>query len=283
MTPARPHRRRLVVALALIVVIGSLGLASASSLGLTSRGLAVVRGATPCPGTAVIEPTVPLSAAQVTTSAVRVSLPVGCSGSHAVQVALDTGSGIVTGSASIASGGSVDLGQEYSATTTMPVTATVDGWSMPATWSFPIAACTVPGSTTATCSVTLDWSGGPNLSGSANLPAGFVVSTTSTTPVAWQVTVWTSRMGSPLNKMGNSTVDGYSDGLTTWSSTGSINDVDPVWCSKISGSAGIVVEGRPSGPVGNRFETVVAGRDRYFLVMVNGPQAGADIRVASCS
>ncbi|WP_372595066.1 hypothetical protein [Actinotalea sp.] len=287
MTGTRPARlrtrARVGLALGAVLVLGALGLASASTLGITSRGPAVVTASSPCSGTARVEPAVPTSSAQVTTSAVRVDLPTGCTGSHTVQVALDTGNGIATGSGLISSGGTIDVGQVYTATTTMPVTTTLDGWSMTSTWSFPIAACTVPGSTTATCEVALTWTGGPNLSGNANLPAAFTVSTTSTTPVAWQVTIWTSRMGNPLNRMGNSSVDGYSDGLTTWSSSGNVNDVDAVWCSKISGSAGIAVEGRPSGPANNRFETVVAGRDRYFLVMVNGPQSGADIRVASCS
>ncbi len=99
------------------------------------------------------------------------------------------------------------------------------------------------------------------------------VTTTSTTPVPWQVTILMSHPDLPgvPTYLGNSTLDGYSDGATTWSSTGYPNDVQRV--SACADSPVLVVSGKPSGPTDNRYETVVAGRARLFSLVLNQNQA----------
>ncbi len=257
-------RRRLLAMSVLLLAAAGLGLASASTLGVGSPEIAAESVTHPCTGAVSATP------AQQNRSKYRgiaFTLPSGC-GSRTVQVALKDGNNWRTGTSTFASSGIVTLNNTYTALTSMTIVATIDGWTLPVTWSYAPVTCAVPtGEATCDAGVTIF---------TGNKPGGgyftyydVVVTTTSTTPVPWQVTILMSYPDYPgvPTYLGNSTLDGFNDGVTTWSGTGNVNDVDRI--SACSDSPVLVVAGRPSGPINNRFENVVAGRQRNFSLVLN--------------
>lgn len=257
-------RRRLLAISVLLLAAAGLGLASASNLSVGSPKLGIEAASNPCPGVVVATPAT-LSGSRY--RGIAFTLPSGC-GSRTVQAAIKNGSTWRTGSATFASSGIVTLNNTYTALTTMNVVATVDGWDLPVTWSYAPVTCAVP-TGVATCDAGVTIFTGNKPGGGFFTYYDVVVTTTSTTPVPWRVTILMSYPDYPgiPTYLGNSTLDAFNDGQTAWSGTGSINDVDRV--SACADSPVLVVAGRPSGPTANRFENVVAGRQRNFSLVLN--------------
>jgi len=262
--------RRAIPAVLVLAFVAALGVASASSLGVTSGERTTTAATTPCPGTATVQPATPTTSAGTQFSAVKVILPAGCTGARDVQIAFRQGSTNYTGSGQITGSGLVTMSSAYTAAATATLWATVGGWNLPATWAYLPTTCTIPGDTTATCSTALTVFVGSKPGGGSFTYYDIVISTTSTTPVAWEATILMAHPSLPgaPTRLGNSTLDGYSDGVTTWSATGAINDVRRT-SSCSAAPAILTVAGKPSGPVGNSFDTVVAGRDRKFSLVLN--------------
>lgn len=262
--------RRVAVVAAVIVVLAALGLASAASLGVTSRNRTSTSATAPCTGAASALPVSPTNAAATQFNAVQVTLPPGC-GQRQVQVALRSGTTNRTSAATTITGtGTVPMSGTYTASTTLTIWATVDGWDQPITWSYETSDCRVPGNPDARCDSVITVFTGSKPGGGSFTYYDVAVTTDSTTPVPWEVTIRTSHPNLPAapTRLGNSTLDGYNDGVTTWAGTGPANDVRRVSnCS--TAPASITVAGRVAGPVGNSFETVVAGRTRLFSVVLN--------------
>jgi len=263
-------RRGAVAALLALTFLTALGVASASSLGVTSGSRTSSSATSPCPGTAVVQPANPTSSAGTQFSAVRVILPVGCSGARDVQVAFRQSGTNYTGSAQITGSGVVTMSSAYTAAVTATVMATLNGWNLPATWAYLPTTCTIPASPSATCYTDLTVFNGSKPGGGVFTYYDIVIRTTSTTPVVWEATILMAHPSLPgaPTRLGNSTLDAYSDGQTSWSSTGSINDVRRT--SSCSASPAILtVQGKTSGPADNTFDAVVAGRDRQFSLVLN--------------
>lgn len=262
-------KRAATVAVLAVLAVTSLGLASASSLDVSSRRVSTSAVTAPCPGI-VTTAANPTNTADTRFNRVAVTLPAGC-GTRSLQVAVRDGTSWRTSAATTITGsGVVQLSGSYTADSTITMQATVDGWDLPGTWSYEPAGCAVTDGSGATCSADVVVFVGSKPGGGSFTYYDVAVTTTSTTPVPWQVTIRTSHPDLPgaPTRLGNSTLDAYNDGATAWSNAGSVNDVNRVSpCTDAPGV--IVVAGRPSGPAGNRFETVVAGRARLFSVVLN--------------
>lgn len=260
-------RRRVLLAVVVLVAAAGIAVGSASGLSVAGGALTGRTGAAPCSGVSVASPAVASNATTNVYRGVSITVPSSC-GSRTVQVAVQNGTGWRTGSATVNGSGIITLNNTYTAKTTTVVKATVDGWNLPVTWSFAATTCVDPtGSSSCTSAVTIF---------TGNKPGGgfftyydVTVTTTSTTPVPWQVTILMSHPDLPgvPTYLGNSTLDGFSDGVTAWSSTGNVNDVQRI--SPCSSSPVLVLAGEPSGPATNRWETVVAGRQRLFSIVLN--------------
>jgi hypothetical protein len=255
-----------VVAIALAVLAAAgVGLASASTVSVAAVGVTNQDVSRPCPGVATAVP----ADLRFGTSyyAVAITLPSGC-GPRTVDLNLLDGRRWRSGSAVIDGSGTITLSRRYTARTSMTIVATLDGWDLPVAWSFAPATCIVP-TGAASCAADVTVFVGNKPGGGYFTYYDVAVTTTSTTPVPWQVTILMSHPDLPgvPTYLGNSTLDGYNDGLVTWSGTGDVNDVQRV--SACSDSPILVVNGKPSGPANDRYETVVAGRARLFSLVLN--------------
>ena len=281
-SPRRPWRRGL--AALLVLAAAGLGLANASSLTVTTTGTSARVVTTPCTGPAATTAAASVNAAAQSFAAVDVTLPAGC-GTRTVQVALLQGTTVVaSGSGSNTGAGAVGTGT-YTAAPGLTVQLTADGWSVPATWEYSqYATCALTSGTgTCTASVTL-FSGTKPGGATAALYFDVWVTTTSTSWVPWQVTfdLANAYYGTTVTRLGNSTLDGYGDGSTTWSSTGWANDVHRV--SDCSTLPSLVVAGdQTSGNNNRNFAVVRSDRARYFSLVVNRTEAGYfDVLAPGC-
>ncbi|HRA76583.1 MAG TPA: hypothetical protein PLE12_10145 [Propionicimonas sp.] len=280
-----------VILAALLLAVSATAVASASSLGVAAPSLTTVESGHPCPGTAVA--TAPAAGSTLNT-AVGVTLPAGCSGTRAVQLtllsgtaALATAGGGVTGSGSVPLAGSPT---SYPAARTLTTQATVDGWPLPVTWSWaPAITCRVTSVSGVPCTASVTTFVGTKPNGSAAATYyDVVVTTTSTTAVRWEVTLNLQHpsFGAVPTALGNSTLDIYSDGQTTWdvaSWWGYANDVSVSGgCAAYPGT--LVLVGDPVGPSGNLFSTVSASRVRRFSMVLNqnGNPAYSDVYPGGC-
>lgn len=280
-----PRRRwRHALAALLVLTAAGLGLASASTLAVTSTGTSARVVTAPCTGSAATTAAASVNAAAQSFSAVDVTLPAGC-GTRAVQVTLLQGTTVVaSGSGSITGNGAVGTGT-YTAAAGLTVQLTADGWSLPATWEYSQYATCALTSGTGTCTATVTMFSGTRPGGtSAALYFDVWVTTTSTSWVPWQVTFDLAHTyyGTTVTRLGNSTLDGYGDGTTTWSSTGWVNDVHRV--SHCSALPSLVVAGDQTSTNNNRnFAVVRSDRARYFSLVVNRTEAGYyDVLAPGC-
>ena len=184
-------RRRLLYAVAVIgaLLIAGLSTASAATLPLSSVRITTLTVAERCAPALTVEPG-PATGGTATSVAIR-----HCAGK---QVRLR----LLGASGPLATADAVATLPAAGATATIPVAAytpsavrgvalTVDGWGLAPTWSAPMPgiACTVPGNPSASCDVKVvashEWGSGE----SRTYLRRFEVSTTSTTPVAWRLTL----------------------------------------------------------------------------------------------
>ncbi len=286
-------RRRLLAGSLVLLVAAGLGLASASNLAVGSSRLGATDLTAPCPGSAVVTAVgaTDVPAGQPAYGGIAVTLPAGCTGARDVQVTLHAGSQVVTSSAgSVTTSGTLSTANYYAQTVTGAV-ATVDGWNLPVTWSFaPPATCQVTsGSGTCIAGVTL-WTGQRNGGSSSALYFDVWVTTTSTSWVTYTVTFDLSSpyYGTTVTRLGNSDLDGYVDGRTTFSSTRYVNDVHRV--SSCSTLPALVVTGDGNGSVSTKdttnirnFSLVRDDHARYFSLVVNRTEAGYfDVLAPGC-
>ncbi len=264
----------------LLVVLGSIGTASAATLAVRGGAVDEFTVTRPCADGATATGANPATTNQ---THVRLTIPQACVGRN-VQVTVVDAAGVAhSGAASPMNQATLDIPVQggFTAAAGLTVRATVDGWNLTTTWSWTAPAyiwCTVvtPGST-ATCTATI-----VKRTTDARVPYwDVVVSTTSPTPVRWEVgfDLANSYYGT-VTRLGNSDLDGYDDAwpyswgdaVGNWSA---INDVVRQNC----GAAPMRVQGLDSAPrwdASNNFREVRAGRERLFSLVVNQTQAGYD-------
>lgn len=186
---------RVVAVLGALVVAG-LSTASAATLPLATSRLTTLTAADRCAPDLAVEAG---TATSGTASSVTIrEVPADCAG-KTVRLRLIGASG------ALATTDAVATLPAAGATATIPVAAytpsavrsvalTVDGWGVTPTWSAPTPtpvpgiACTVPGDPSATCEVKVTSSAEWGSGASRTYLRRFEVSTTSTTPVTWQLT-----------------------------------------------------------------------------------------------
>lgn len=267
-------RRAVLVAGLAVLTVAALGLASASTLDLSARPLTSAETTHPCPGTATATTG---STGSTRANGVAVTLPAGCAG-RSVQLSVLSGTTVLASGAETTipgSSGTVPT-PAYTASNALTVRATVDGWDLPVTWSWrPHITCRVPANATIPCTASVALFTGVKPGGTGTFSYyDVVVTTTSTTAVQWEVTFDLTRPFYPSlpAQLGNSTLDVYNDGQTTWNGDTSTatpsNDVTRTsTCAAYPGS--LVVTGDNVGPTNNRFRTVRNDRVRQFSLVLN--------------
>lgn len=170
-------------------------------------------------------------------------------------------------------------------TATGRVYVTINGWPVAATWTYtPAIWCTVisGGSSGATCAATVKVANEKKTGGASYATYyDVVVQTTSTKALTWEVgfNLLSSFYGGVPTRLGNSTLDGYSDDLTTWDGTPANNVTTQGTCS----AGQLRVRGTSAGPAKNKFETVSSARQRQFSLVADAPLAGFnDVLAAGC-
>jgi hypothetical protein len=232
-----------------------------------------------------------------TSSSVQVSGIAACTGNLFVRVYDTTGVSRATGSATVVAGGgsqTLTVSPAYVPSPTDKVSVTIGTWPVAATWSYtalPYVWCTLvstgsPGST-CTATVTLFHGVKPGGSGAADY-YDVVVTTTSTTPVRWEVTfnLAHSFYGSVPAQLGNSILDSFSDGLTTWNGNDTKNGTPPNdVTTQGTCSAGLLsVRGSAAASGGNDFRDVTNNRLRKFSLVANQAPAGyGDVLNGGCA
>ncbi|HRA76582.1 MAG TPA: hypothetical protein PLE12_10140 [Propionicimonas sp.] len=266
-------RRALAAGIAVLAVAG-VGLASASTLNLSARPLSTSEVTHPCPGSATATTG---STGSTLANGVSITLPAGCA-NRSVQLSVLNGTTVVaTGSPTVVAGGSgVLTTAAYTASNSLTVKATVDGWDLPVTWSWtPHVTCRVTDVATVPCTATVALFTGIKPGGTGTFSYyDVVVTSPSATAVRWEVTFDLTRPFYPSvpAQLGNLTLDVFNDGQTTWNGDTSTatpsNDVTRTsTCAAYPGS--LVVVGDVVGPTRNRFETVRADRVRQFSLVLN--------------
>lgn len=176
----------------LVGLLGVAGIATASAAQLVVDGgsLASTGGTHPCVGTGTA------TAAGVSgqsASGVGVVVPNGCAGRTVAVTVLSGGTTVASGNAQVVAGTTTVPVSAYTPTASLTVQAVVDGWALPVAWSWTPPAtgpvsCRIPANPSVTCQATVaggsDW--GYPVTTTFNR---FVeVTTTSQTPVVWEVT-----------------------------------------------------------------------------------------------
>jgi hypothetical protein len=277
-------RKYLVAAFAAVVLLVGLSFASAASLPLNGGVQSAAVATHPCPGTATATAA---TGSGITFSAASVTVPAGCGG-KLLTVRMTSGATVLTGTATAAGSGATVVAlapTNYDATLAWTLSNTVDGWNLPTTWSFtpPPFWCTVlPVGSAATCTAAVTIFTGVKPGGSTTATYyDVVVTTTSTAYVQWQVSFSLDDpfYGTRPTRLGNSTLDNYSDGSTNWD--GTTNDVTrQTACTAIPR---LSVTGDNNGG-NNNFQNVKNNRVRQFSLVVNRTEAGYfDVLYPGCT
>lgn len=181
--------RRLVGAVALVAVaVSGVGIAHAARLDVAAGHLSVAGVGSPCSTPATATPEDRHNVHERYRD-VRFVMPAGCGGDVQLAV-LQDGTAITTYVGTVSAGGTVllnNIGWYTPADTT--VAATIDGWYLPTTWAYgpPEPAGPVYAGNAETVTTDLVWTSISN-----NPVQGCFavdVSTTSTTPVVWRITM----------------------------------------------------------------------------------------------
>lgn len=188
-------RRVVMGGLAVVVALGAIGVvtlggASAASLTVGGATITAVTVAHPCPGT--LAATTPSTTGSVST--VQVTPPAACAG-RTVAVAVSDGTVVRQGTALAPASGSVTVALDgaYVPGVATTVAATVDGWSLPTTWSYvpgvrPAIRCwTSDPARPCSASVTVRdaWSSGYNL----DITITDTRATNANNPVPWTIEI----------------------------------------------------------------------------------------------
>lgn len=260
---------------AAVAVVAGLLVANAAHLDVSAGQLSTAAVTHPCPGTASMLPANWQSSTNY--RSVVVALPAGCAG-RAVGLHFDRpntandrdGSGI----ADAAGVASVRMSANFSTSTNYTLFATVDGWPLPIAWSttlLPPIWCTVIDASGATCTAEVAVVQRPNTSGQLRDYYDVIVRTTSATPVRWEVgfNLAHAHYGGQPQRIGNSDLDAYFDGQTSWASGAGYtppNDVSRV--SQCGELPILTVRGVNEGPTDNSFRDVRSARERRFTFVL---------------
>lgn len=269
------RRRVLLVAVALVAAAG-FAAGSASALPLTAGSLGARTATDPCAGSASTTIGTLVTPTTFQARDVAVTMPAGC-GSRAVQVTVRNGTTVVaSGAGTVDGSGTVTTGT-YTAASNLTVALTADGWDVPGTWSYtPHATCALGGGSSASCTAEVTvWTGVKPGGSSEATYLDVTVTTTSTTWVPWTVTFYLGDpyYGQTITRLGNSTLDGYNDGSTSWSTTTYNNNVTRT--SACSTLPTLVVRGNTTSTTDRRNFAVVRGdRPREFSLVVNRTDPG---------
>lgn len=233
-----------------------------------------------------------------TSSSVQVSgITAACTGTLFVRVYDATGVSRATGSATVVAGGgsqTLTVSPAYAPSATDKVSVTIGTWPVAATWTYtalPYIWCTLvsSGSPGSTCTATVTLFHGTKTGGSGVADYyDVVVTTTSTTPVRWEVTfnLANSFYGTVPAQLGNSILDPFSDGLTTWNGNDTKNGTPPNdVTTQGTCSAGLLsVRGTAAASGSNDFRDVTNNRVRKFSLVVNqAPAAYGDVLNGGCA
>ena len=178
------RRTWITVAVSVALLLGAFS-AHAAQLRLTSTYLTTYSHNHPCPGTASTTP----ASGSTPVTAVTVTMPsASCSGLTVQLTLLDPtgavvshGSGVVTGSTA-----TVSMSAAFDPQTGMAVQGAVNGWNLPLTWSYTAPDPVYQGNTPTTLTQ-ITWTLVTNNPVQACFTA--TVTTTSTAPVEWRVTL----------------------------------------------------------------------------------------------
>jgi hypothetical protein len=169
----------------------------------------------------------------------------------------------------------------------------IDSWPVTATWTYtPAIWCTVisGGSPGATCAATVTVASELKTGGASYATYyDVVVTSTSTIALRWEVdfNLTDPVYGGVPTRLGNSTLDGFSDGATQWG-TQPANDVTTLGaCSggqlKVRGTADGENVGGGRNQTYNDFRDVTSTRKRQFSLVADAPLAGFnDVLAAGC-
>lgn len=151
----RPIVAGIICAVVAASAVAGLQVASASSVSVGAGDLSTADIGHPCPGTATTTAAMPSGTSH---TAVQVSLPTGCAGRQVSVTVLNGTTVVASGSQTVAASGPTVVGTgTYTASATLRVEAVVDGWPLPATWSYtptvlPAVSCRIVNHPSATCS-----------------------------------------------------------------------------------------------------------------------------------
>ncbi|HEX7806244.1 MAG TPA: hypothetical protein VF413_08770 [Cellulomonas sp.] len=232
-----------------------------------------------------------------TSSSVQVSgILAACTGALFVRVYDASGVSKATGSATVVTGGgsqTLTVSPAYTPSATDKVSVTIGTWPVAGTWIYaplPYIWCTLvsTGSPGSTCTATVTLFHGTKAGGSGVADYyDVVVTTTSTTPVRWEVTfnLGNAFYGSVPAQLGNSVLDSFSDGLTTWNGNDTKNGTPPNdVTTQGTCTAGLLrVRGTAAASGTNDFRDVTVNRVRKFSLVVNQAPAGyGDVLNGGC-
>lgn len=286
--------KRALVACGLILAMGLTAMAPASAAQLVLAGGQHPSYAASTRCNEAVAVTTPSTSD--TTSFVQVSgITAACTGSLFVRVYDSNGTSRATGTATVAAGGgsqAVTMSPAFAPSQTDKVSVTIATWPVAATWTYtlpPIWCTLVRGSSGSTCTATVTFFHGtkPGGSGVADY-YDVVVTTNSTTPARWTVTfnLAHSVYGTVPAQLGNSILDAFSDGLTTWDANHNGKKTPPNdVTTQGSCSAGqLTVAGTAAADGSNDFRDVTNNRPRKFSLVVNQAPAGyGDVLNGGCA
>lgn len=182
-----PGRRLLAVLLVLAGVLSFTQTASAAKLNLVaSSGAPSAMTASRCSGNTL---TIAITGTVAAVSGIAAS---ACSG-RTLRVYVRSASATITASGTI-SGATANLTLPSAVTAADGATATIDTWSVPVSWSVvvpsvPAFSCVIPSSPSVPCTVTVTQTETWGSAGNRVWQKKILISTTSTQPVAWRLTV----------------------------------------------------------------------------------------------
>ncbi|CAN5230700.1 hypothetical protein BH11ACT1_BH11ACT1_16050 [soil metagenome] len=232
-----------------------------------------------------------------TSSSVQVSgILAACTGTLVVRVYDSSGTSKATGSATVVSGGgsqTLTVSPAYSPSATDRVSVTIATWPIAATWTYtppaPYIWCTLlsgaSAGSTCTATVTLFHGTKPGGSGVADY-YDVVVTTTSATPARWEVSfdLRNAFYGSVPAQLGNSILDPFSDGLTTWDASTWWAPANDVTTQGTCSAGQLSVRGTAAAAGKNDFRNVTDNRVRKFSLVVNQAPAGyGDVLTGGCA
>lgn len=271
--------RRIALAVVLLLaLVSTASMGSAASLTVRGGVIDTFTSTRPCADGATATAATAGTAAQ---TQVRLTVPPTCVG-RSVQVTVVDAAGVARSSAAVpmtTGTQSITVGA-YTATPTLQVRATVDGWNLATSWSWtpptPHVWCTATTGPGTTCSASLTL----RTTAEGVRYWDVVVTTTSASYVRWEVSIDTAHPffgGLVPTRLGNSDLDTYNDGQTTWG-TGFLQGVNDVVRQNCGAAPLRVVGINATAPFqgGNNFRDVRNNRERRFSIVVDELQAGYD-------